>query len=114
MLTIVMDGVFGALRLRRKRNRERFAGLRIWFIEWGPGAGNRHADPVPFIEYLAEPTHIEGDFVDLARFEQRLAVKAIAITGSPRVVHDQNRPAVGIDIAEANQEIGVARCRGNE
>ena len=103
-----MDRVCRRYRVLGKLNGERGAGLRIRFVKRCPGAGDGHADAVTLVENLAHPAHVEGDLVDSPRFHQHFLIKALAIAQSPRIVHDQDRLAIRIDVADADNHIGIA------
>jgi len=83
--SIVMNGVFGLLRVRGEFNCLWAAGLRIGLIERCAGAGDRYANPVAPAKDLAQPADVERQLVDLAGDEQRLVVETIAIASSQRI-----------------------------
>src|SRR5262249_53296094 len=101
------DGVLGEVDCQRA------ACLRIGFIERRPGAGNRDTNPMASVEDLTDPADIECELVDLAGFEQGFVVESFAIAGAPGIVANQDRATVGINIANTNNEIGIASRRRN-
>ena len=66
---------------------------------------------MPGVEDLAHPAHAETDRVHPVTIHQNLIAKPLTVPHSPRVVGQQDRASVGIDIADANQHVGVG-CRG--
>ena len=65
---------------------------------------------MPFVEDLADPADGESHFVNFARRHQNFFVKAVAVTCSQWVIDDENRPAVGINITDPDNEIGIGSC----
>src|SRR5688500_8265867 len=109
VLLIVMDRVDRLDGIGGKVDRQRLACLRVWLIERRAGAGDRHANAMTFVENLADPADVEGELRRFAWRKQRFAIEAVAVAGPPGVIDDQDRPAVGIDVADADNEVGVFR-----
>src|SRR5262245_33183809 len=101
---VVMDRIDRLQGILRKLNRQRFSGLRIGLVKRCTGAGDRDADLVAPVEDLADPANVERELRRLAGSEQRFVIEAFAVAGPPGIVADQDRTAVMIDIADANQE----------
>ncbi len=110
MGSIVVDRVGRRDRVVGGIDRQRFAVLRVGFIQRCAGAGDRDADPVPAIEDLADPTDVEIDSGDFTGLHQDFAIEPFAVTDSLRVIDDQDRATVGIDVADADDHVGVGGC----
>src|SRR5262245_1156797 len=107
---IVMNGVLCFHGVRWHVDGQRAAGLRIGLVKRCARAGDGDADAVAGAKNLAHPTDVKCELVDFAGLKERFVIEAVAIASAPRVVTDQNRTAVGIDIADAHNEVSVASC----
>ena len=94
------DGVLTALTA--SSGNSIIKGLRIRLVKRGTGASNRNADAMALVENLAPPADWKRESVDLSRFHQNFTIKAFAVTGPPRVIGDQNRATIGIDVTDAD------------
>ena len=110
MLAAVVNRVDGFHSIFGNFDRQWLAGLRVRLVEWRPRAGNRDADAVAFVENLAHPAYTQRELVDLIGFHQHFVVEAFSISRAPRVVDNQYRAAIGIHVADADDEIRVTSC----
>ena len=92
----------------RKLDRKWLAGLRIGFIERCAGACDSHTDAVPDVKDLAHPTQGKGYLMHFVRFHKDFFLESFPVTQSPWIVNDQNRAAIRIDVADPNDDIGIA------
>src|SRR5262249_14099251 len=114
MLSAVINGVFGFDWILGKFDCLRSASLRIWVVERRTGAGDGDADAVAGVEDLADPTDVEFEFVNFGEFEKHLMIEPFAIAGALGIVANQDRAAIGVDVADTNEKIGVASRGGDE
>src|SRR4051794_5204765 len=103
-----MDCVYCLEGVLRKLNRLGITRFGIRLVEGRAGAGDGHANLVTPVEHVTYPADVELELVDLPGLQERLLLEAIAITCAPGVIANQNRAAVGIYIAYANDKIRVA------
>ena len=87
---MVVDGVCCLHYVLGELDRQRLPSLGVRFVERRSRAGDSDADTVPFVEDLTDPSDRKRQLIDLSGFHERLAFEAIAIAGSPRIVHDQD------------------------
>ncbi len=114
MAAVGFYGILGDDCSGRKLDGQRFAGVGIGFIERRAGAGHRHADTMSSREDLAQPTDVERDLGDLSRFQKNFVFVTVSITSSADVVDEQDGSAVGIDVTDSHNEIGVTSGRSYE
>ncbi len=66
------------------------------------------------VEDLAEVADVEGDLVDFSRLHEHFPIPGFAKARPADCIHNQNRPAVRIDVGHANDEIGIRRSGRDE
>ena len=115
MLLVQVHGVLGDDRvlLRQWLQAEGFAGVGVGLEEGSAGAGDGDPDAVTLVEDLAEGADVEGDFVDLPRLHEDFLLPAVAVAGAADVVDDEDAAAVGIDVGDPDDEVGVLGGRGD-
>ena len=69
------------------------------------------SDAMALVEDLAEPADVEGDSFNLAGRHQDLFVESFPIAQPQRIVDDQDRPPIRVDVADAHDDIGIFRRR---
>ena len=88
-------------------------GVGVRFVELGAGAADGDPDAVPLVEDLADPPDVKRDGVDLPGLHEDLFLEAFAVAGPADVVDEHDRAAIGIDVADADDEVGVGGGRGD-
>src|ERR1043166_9168839 len=104
----MMDRIRRRSRVPWKLDCQRFTRLRIRLVKRCSGASDCHANAMTFVEHLADPAHVEANLIDLARFYQHFLVEPLAVTQPPRVVNDQDRFSIWVNVAYAHDYIGIS------
>src|SRR6266567_5020195 len=66
------------------------------------------------VEDLAEITDVKGDLVHFSRLHEYFPIPGFAKARPADCIHNQDRPAIRIDIGHANDEIGIRRSGRDE
>src|SRR5437016_3848027 len=66
------------------------------------------------IEDLAQVPDVEGELVDFSRLHEHFPIPGFAKARPADSVHNQNRPAIRIDVGQANDEIRIPRSGRDE
>ena len=66
------------------------------------------------IEDLAQVPDVKGDLVDLSRLHEHFPIPGFAKARPADSIHNQNRPAIRIDVGQANDEIRIRRSGRDE
>ena len=107
---VVVNGVDGLFRVGGEFEGKGFASLGVGFVKRSTGAGDGDTDAMPFVENLAEPSDGPAILVNGARSQLHFLFKALPVTCAQGVINDEDGASVGVDVAEAHDEVSVARC----
>ena len=110
MVLVVEDGLVGDLQHRILR--EGVACVRVAIVHGEIATGDLDADAVARLEEVARRPDVDVVAVGEARLDQRGVRLRVPVARTLHAVLDEHRGAIGIDVVELGDEVGVAGARG--